>query len=125
MNVIEAYIKFKGQLVILVSGLSGSGISVLAKNISRDFEIPLIHTKDYCKKDYNVTAKIRNDVEIINWDTDDVYDWEKLNNKIKEVLELQGKENELKKGIVVVGTVFPNGKINIPIDYHLHIKLSK
>lgn len=50
MNVVEAYIKFRGQLVVLVSGLSGSGKTEIARNIERDFKLKFINLNDYYKK---------------------------------------------------------------------------
>ena len=37
VNVVEAYIKLNSQLIILISGFSGSGKTLLAKNIEKDF----------------------------------------------------------------------------------------
>lgn len=140
MNIVEAYIKFKGQLVILVSGMSGSGKSNIAKEISRDFKIENINTNKFCKKDYTnkVTIQVptkvnessiteaetpkpnvavnNNNIEIINWDTDDVYDWDMLNKEI---------EKYSKSGVVVSGVTFPKDKINVKADFHIHIKLNK
>lgn len=121
MNVAEAYIKFKGQLVILISGLSGSGITTLGKSISRDFKIPLINTKEFCKKDYNEKIVLQsNNREITNWYSDDIYDWEGINKKYTETVKS-------KKCVVLVGTVLPDDKLSSSItpDMHLHIKLTK
>jgi hypothetical protein len=114
MNVIEAYIKFKGQLIILVSGMSGSGISVLGGNISRDFKIPFIDIKKLCHTESKVKAKLPNQEEIDSWDHDGIYDWDKLNEEMKD-----------KKSAVIAGTIFPKDKLKFKPDFHIHIKLSK
>lgn len=117
MNIVDAYIKLKGQLVILVSGITGSGISHLAKNISKDLNIPSLSYASFYKKDYNKKIKLSDGTEVINWDTDDVIDWDALNQSIKE---------KKGKGVVVYGQSFPIDRLDdIDIDFHIHIKLSK
>jgi adenylate kinase family enzyme len=116
MNVIEAYSKFKGQLVILISGMSGSGRCKLANNISRDFKIDMINHKKFFNSSYNSKVTLPNGKEVINWDSDDVINWESLNKEINE---------KKKRGVVVCGTSFPQNKIDFEADFHIHIKLSK
>ena len=53
MNIIEAYIKFNSQLIILISGFSGSGKTLLGRNIQRDFKLQFINLNDYYKENYN------------------------------------------------------------------------
>lgn len=118
MNIVEAYIKFKGELVILVSGISGSGISHLAKNISRDLKIPSVSYAKFCIKGYNKKVKLPDGTEVINWDTDDVIDWENFNK------EIEGKK---KTGVVAYGQSFQTNKLSktLDVDAHINIKLSK
>lgn len=126
MNIVEAYIKFKGHLIILVSGMSGSGKSSVAKEISRDFKIEHINTNKFCRKEYDnkVTIQIPNknndqektDIEITNWDTDEVYDWDALNKEV---------DKHSKNGVVISGVTFPKDKIKFDSDFHIHIKLNK
>lgn len=118
MNIVEAYIKFKGQLVILVSGISGSGISHLAKNISKDLNIPSVSYAKFCKKNYNEKVKLPDGTEIINWDTDDVIDWDNFNREI---------EDKKKTGVVAYNQSFSTNRLskNLEVDAHINIKLSK
>ena len=116
MNVIEAYIKYHGQLIILVSGLSACGKTILAQNLSSDFKIPMIKQREFYKKDYNKTVKLSTDKEIIEWDSNDAIDWDKLNDKIAK---------EGMNGIVLVGTAFPKDKITFRPEYHFHVSVSK
>lgn len=116
MNIVEAYIKFKGQLVILISGLSGTGKKELANKICRDLKIGYISTLKFCKKDYNNKIKLPNGEEVINWDSDDAIDWKALNKEI---------DSQKSKGVVVSGEVFPTKNMSVPIDFHLHIKKKK
>jgi hypothetical protein len=118
MNIVEAYIKFRGQLVILVSGISGSGISHLAKNISKDLKIPSLSYAKFCKKDYTEKVNLPDGSEIINWDSDDVIDWAEFNKEI----------NEMKpSGVVAYSQAFPVDKLDkdLEVDAHIHIKLAK
>ncbi len=125
MNYVDAYIKFRGQLVILVSGLSSSGKTKLAKNISRDFKIRFLNAHNYLISGYSNTIElIKKDdkdnivesIKTINYDTDDAIDWKRLNIDI---------EKHKKFGVIVTGIGFPSEHITVHIDYHLHLKLSK
>ena len=52
MTVVEAYIKFNKQLVILVSGLSGCHKNKVAKKIAELFKIKYVNLRDFLKEDY-------------------------------------------------------------------------
>lgn len=116
MNIVEAYIKFKGQLLIFISGLSGCGKLSLAKNIARDFKLKLIDQFDYYKTNYDVTVSLPDGTTLINWYTDDAVDWNKFNEDIDKF-----KNN----GLLVVGFSLPEDKITSIPDYHLHLNASK
>ena len=116
MNVVEVYIKVNNSLVIFISGLSGTGRTTLAQNISRDFKLPIINLNKFCIKDYNKTVKLPDGTDIVNWDSDDIYDWSAINQRIKDMQH---------NGVIVVGTVFPTDKLSVKADFHIHIKLAK
>jgi cytidylate kinase len=116
MNIVEAYIKFKGQLLIFISGLPGCGKMELAKNISQDFKLKLIDQYDYYIKDYNVKAMLQDGVELINWYTDSAIDWERFNADIN---------NFKTSGLVVIGVSFPIDKLSSHADFHIHLNISK
>ncbi len=116
MNIVEAYIKMKGQLIIIISGLSGTGKTKLAKNISELFKMDLINLNFYCKKEYNVKTKLIDGTEIINWDSDDIYDWNVFNENVKKYSST---------GVIIVGSFFPKNKLSFNSDFHVQIKLSK
>lgn len=115
MNIIEAYIKFNGQLIILISGLSGSGKSKLAKMFAKDFKLKLINVNKYYKKDYTKTINI-GDLSVIDWDDADAIDWDRLNKDINE------SKND---GVIVSGIMFPEENIKFTSDIHFHVKISK
>ena len=118
MNVIEAYIKYAKHLVIFISGVSGSGISHLAKKMSKDLKISHLSYAKFCRPDYNKKVTLPSGAEVINWDTDDVIDWELFNQAIK---------NESPKGIIAYAPAFPISKLDplIIVTAHINIKLSK
>ena len=116
MNVIEAYIKYHNQLIVLVSGLSACGKSILAKNISSDCNISIIKQRDFLIKNYYKMFKLDNGQEVVEWDSDDAIDWDNLNTKVTEM----GKS-----GVILVGISFPKDKLAFHPDYHFHVSISK
>ena len=116
MNIIDAYIKFKGQLLIYISGLPGCGKLELGKNISRDFKLDLINQRDYYIQDYDEKVALPDGTEVVNWCTDKAIDWDKLNADLIE---------KKKTGVVVVGISFPDTKLEVDADYHIHLNISK
>lgn len=116
MNIVEAYIKFKGSLIILISGLSGSGKTKLAKNIERDFKISFIDIEACCKKDFNKTVELPGGKTVVDWDDIDSFNWDKINKSIEE----NGS-----KGVVVCGPYFTTDVLTIVPDFHIHIKTQK
>jgi len=116
MNIIEAYIKFKKQFLIFITGISGCGKTALARNISRDFKLKMIDQFDYYKKGYSESVDLPDGTKVINWYNDDAVDWDKLNKDIDEMKD---------KGLIVAGFALPTDKLtNVP-DYHIHLNISK
>ena len=116
MNIVEAYTKLKGQLVILVSGLPGCGKTMVGKKISKDFNIDYIDQFDYYVKDYDKKVKLPDGSEILNIYNNDAMDWNKLNKDVN---------SKKKEGVVVYGVAFPNDKLDFVPDYHVHMSISK
>lgn len=112
---IDVYLNKIKQLIILISGLSGSGRSEIAKNIAKIFNFPLIQINNYYKKDYNETITMGEN-KIINWSDINAFDWVTINNEINL---------NKKTGIVVVGTIFTNDVIDFVPDIYINIKISK
>lgn len=116
MNIVEAYTKLKGQLVILVSGLPGCGKTMVGKKISKDFDIDYIDQFDYYAKDYDKKVKLPDGSQAIDIYNNDAIDWKKLN---KDVNSKKGG------GVIVYGVAFPNDKLDFIPDYHVHMSISK
>lgn len=116
VNIVEQYINKNKQLIILISGFSGSGKTLLAKNIERDFKLKFINLNNFYKKDYKQIVELSEDVKVIDWDNPDAIDWDKFNKKINDI------KND---GIVVSGFCFPDDKLDFKFDYHIYLKISK
>lgn len=116
MNIVEAYTKYNKQLIILVSGLSGSGRTKLANSIEKDFKLTKISMDNHCVQKNNIVVKLSDGVTVTDWDHIDAYDWLSINNDIN---------TNKKNGCVVVGPYFPTDKIDFTPNFHLHVKITK
>ena len=114
-TVVEAYIDKHKQLIILLSGFSGSGKTVLGKSLSKDFKIDFINLNDYYKEDWDEVVEIEEN-KIVDWDSPDAVDWDKLNEYVSK------KKN---KGLIISGFSFPQNKLSFKSDFHIHLKISK
>ena len=116
MNVVEAYIKYNKQLIILISGFSGSGKTLLARNIQKDFKLEFINMNEFYKENYDNVVDIGSDIKVIDWDNSDAVDWDKFNEKINL---------DKNKGIVCVGFGFPTDKLKFEPNFHIRIDMPK
>lgn len=116
MNIIEAYIKFNGQFLILLSGLSGCGKTSIAKSLKKALNIEMIDQINYYKKDFDNMVTLPDGVEVVNLSTDDAYDWDLLNEDINKYKS---------KGLLVTGSALPEDKIKSHVDFHVHLTISK
>jgi hypothetical protein len=106
MNIKEAYLKYKKQLVILVSGLAGSGKTVVSKLIADDYEITHLKLKDYFLDQHKLSKKF----------SFDAIDWDKVNQEVDKLKHT---------GVIVSGLLFDDSKMTFNSDYNIHIKISK
>jgi ABC-type dipeptide/oligopeptide/nickel transport system ATPase component len=128
MNIVEAYIEQNKQCIILMSGFSGSGKSLIGKSLMKDInksksdkskDFKFINLNDFLKSEseYNVSVDVSG-LKIIDWDSPDAIDWVKFNENINE-----NKKDRV--GIIVSGFSFPKDKLNFTVDFHIHFKISK
>ena len=85
-TVVEAYIdKFK-QLIILISGFSGSGKSILSKSLGKDFKLKYLNLNNYYKENWDKESDAieLDEHKIVDWDTPDAVDWDKLNEDVEK-----------------------------------------
>lgn len=122
MNIVQAYTKFREQMIILVSGFSGSGKTKISKFLSKLFQFKYVKltefrlSEQYYDKDENYVT-LKNDIKVLNWDN--IYasiDWNKFNDTIN---------NNKKNGVIVDGFGFPTKLLNFEPDFHIHIKINK
>lgn len=116
MNIVEAYIKLRKQLVILISGFSGCGKTILAKSIERDFKLKFLNLNNFYKSDFNETVDLGHDVKVVDWDSENAIDWDKFNKIVDEE-----KEN----GVVICGFGFPGDKLKFKVDFHINLRIKK
>jgi adenylate kinase family enzyme len=116
MNIVDAYIKFNSQLIILISGFSGSGKTVLARNIQRDFKLDFLNLNDFYRDDFNEVVDLGNNIKVVDWDNPESIDWNKFNMKVNL---------NKSKGIVISGFGFPKNKIDFKPDFHIRIDIPK
>lgn len=122
MNIIEKYIEDKKSLIILISGFSGSGKTVIGKSLAKDLKLEFVNLNDYYKDDYKETKQVGN-LTIITWDSPEAIDWDKFN---KDVNDKTNKVNgETNSGLVISGFAFPESKLKFNVDFHVHLKISK
>jgi hypothetical protein len=116
MNVIEAFIKYNKQFIILLSGFSGSGKTLLARNIQRDFKLEFINLNNYYKEDYNKVVDLGYGIKVIDWDDPDAIDWDKFNEKVNLLKD---------KGLVCCGFGFPSDRLKFEANFHIRIDIPK
>jgi hypothetical protein len=116
MTIVEAYIKFNKQFILLVSGLSGSGKGRLSREIERDFNIKRINLDNYYKPDYKNIVVLPDKTPINDWDDPDSINWDSFNNDVNKLAP---------RGVIVSGVYFIKDKLDFSPDIHIHIKISK
>ena len=115
MNIIEKYIEDKKSLIILISGFSGSGKTVIGKSLAKDLKLDFVNLNDFYKDDYSGSKMVGN-LKVIDWDSPDAINWDKFNKYIDEIKN---------KGLVISGFAFPESKIKFHVNFHVHLKISK
>lgn len=113
-NIVDTYLYYKKQFIILISGLKGTYKTAIAKKLSIDLNFDFIDTCDFVDKDKIKEITIKNNIVK---DYNDAYNWEDIIHNINM------KKNN---GVVVSGEYFPPEHIkDIKFDLHIHIKLNK
>ena len=113
-NIIDAFLKYNKQMVIFVSGLSGTNKSKITQNLSKELNVKYLNTRDFINKDKFEEIDLPNGKKVKIWKE---YKWD----EVKEAIDKDKSE-----GIIVSSEYFPKDKLgNLKIDLHLHIKLAK
>jgi hypothetical protein len=118
MNIIEAYIKFNSQLIILISGLSISKKTRISKQTAELFKIRYINLNNYYKsrEDISDRFELPDKTNIINYYTDNSINWDKFNKDINDIKY---------QGVIISGLTFPSDKIKFKVDCHISLTQNK
>lgn len=113
-NIIDAYLKYNNQFIIIISGLSGTNKSKICQKIANKLDFVYINTRNYIQKDNYKEVELPNNKIVKVWYE---YNWDEIIKKVNE---------NKNKGVILCGDYFPSDKlVNLDIDQHYHIKLSK
>ena len=107
MNVIDAYNKKYGNIVIYVIGMYGSRKTQFANTLAKDLNFVHVSRDDYVEND--IDNKDTNNVDI-----DDNINWDKLKSFISS-----------NKNVIVSGSSLPPEKLDVYSHFAVHIKISK
>lgn len=114
MDLAEAFIKAKKNLIIYISGMTCSGKTKLAKALAKIIKADHYQQKSYYNLEKANKKILPNNVTVVNWDSDNAVDWDKMK---KDIEEHTGK-------LIVSGNAMVNDKLPKP-DFHIHITISK
>jgi len=119
MNILEAYLKKYGQLIILILGLPCSNKSAIAKELAIDLNIKILNIRNYLIENKFIEKNI-DDINFKIYEDTENYDWNKLNNDIND---------SKTSGIILYGNFIDIDNINSDIDfsffYSMNITLCK
>jgi len=115
-TIIDEYIKRHKQLVIAIAGSIGTGKTKISKEFQDISKLQIVFLNDFAKENYDSTIKLSDDIEIINYDSYNYYDWDKFNKFIND---------NKKNGIIICGVGFPKTHVAFVIDFHIYLKLNK
>lgn len=116
MNILDVYKEFHHQFIVVFSCMSEIYRRDIGKYLSSELSLKLIDMSTCIISDYNETKTLPNGKTVINYDSDSIIDWMKLNKLVND---------EKHNGVVVVGQSFPDDKIDFKIDYHVHLQIKK
>lgn len=112
MNIIEAYLKYNHKMIIYLSGLPGTQINKILKELKRDIKFTVLKLKYYIKNDYK---NIIEDTTFNDIYDSSAYDWNMLTNDIKK---------HEQTGVIVIGIFLPETLLPLP-QLHFHINAPK
>jgi len=114
MNIVDAYVKFKGQLIVVISGIDGCGKKKVANKVCDWLKFPLIDQNKFYKENFKNEVELPNGEKETNWYTDDAVDWDKFNKEVSD----HGRA-------IVIGLSFPDTKVAFKPDFHVHVSVPK
>jgi hypothetical protein len=119
MNILQAYVKKYGQIIILILGLPCTNKSEIAKELGIDLDLKVIKINDFLIKDKYKEINI-DGLKTKVYEDPDNYNWDELNLTI----------NELKtNGVIIYGNYLDVEKIDWQMDftffYYMNVRTCK
>jgi uridine kinase len=113
-NIIDAFLKYNKQFIVIISGLSGTNKSKICQKITSKLDFVYINARNFIEKDKYEEIELPNKKTVKVWYN---YKWDNMIEKVKE---------NKNKGVILCGEYFPSDKLgDLYIDQHFHIKLAK
>jgi uridine kinase len=123
MNIIQEYLKRYKKCIIAISGLAGTGKSIVARLLNdalqkNNLSFKLINVDQYTVPDRKIETKITDDITINDSENVEMFDWKRINKDISD---------NSSSGVIIYGGMIPNEKMNKgnKIDVHIYIKIAK
>lgn len=79
------------NIIILISGFAGTGKTRFGKKLAQDLNYKFIDICDFVKKDYDIKYVLPNGINVVDYDSVDAFDWEKINNEINGSVVISGQ----------------------------------
>ena len=78
-NIIDAYLKYNNQFIIIISGLSGSNKSKISQKVASILNFFYLNTRDYIEKTKYEELELSNKKTVKIWHS---YNWEDIINNL-------------------------------------------
>ena len=116
MNIIEAYIYHKTQLIIAISGFITDKTEKIINVLCSDLKINKINLCSYYKTSFADKITFDDNTTQMDFESNDIYNWNDINNVVN---------NNKKNGIIIYSPYIPSEQCNFDIDIHIHITSNK
>lgn len=116
INILEAFIKKYDKFILLIIGLPCTNKSIIAKELEKDLNLPIININNYVKKNAFIKKEVEN-IKYKLYDHIDNYDWDKLNKDVTKIIKD-------KSGVILYGTFIDTEKINFNIDFTFFLNMN-
>lgn len=114
---VQKYLEINGQLLICISGMSGSGKSYIAEQLSNLLNIKHIDQDTfYIHPSKMPKVRLSDGKSYTNWDSEDSINLKLMNNEI---------DKYIKKGIIFSGFSCRNGWFDHSINVQIHLEITK
>jgi shikimate kinase len=116
INILEAFIKKYNQFILLIIGLPCTNKSVIAKELEKDLNLPIIYINSYVEKNNFIKKEVEN-IKFKLYDHTDNYNWDKLNKDVDKIIKDKG-------GLILYGSFIDTEKINFNINFTFFLNMN-